>query len=66
MASPPTSLQEERGVKCLVWACLLCLLVLVIALHTLLFSLVVALHVTPLSPWRGAGVRLFPLGEGRG
>ena len=52
--------------KCLVGAWLLCLFVLVIALHRLLFplvralhivlfSFVVALHITPLSPWRGAG-----------
>ena len=50
----------------LVGAWLLCLFVLVIALHPLLFTLVgalhivlfsfvVALHITPLSPWRGVG-----------
>ena len=50
----------------LVGAWLLCLFVLVIALHPLLFplvgalhivlfSFVVALHITPLSPWRGVG-----------
>jgi len=44
LASPPAPLQGERGVKCLVGAWLLCLLVLV-----------VALHITPLSPWRGVG-----------
>ena len=65
-ASPPNPLQGERGVKCLVEAWLLRLLVLVIALHPLLFTLVgalhillfsfvVALHITPLSPWRGVG-----------
>ena len=39
-ASLPTPLQRERGVKCLVGAWLLCLFVLVIALHLLLFPLV--------------------------
>ena len=66
LASPPTPLQGERGVKCLVGAWLLCLFgfvialllllfPLVVALHILLFSFVVALHITPLSPWRGVG-----------
>ncbi len=52
----PRPLSKGRGgVKCLVGAWWLCLFVLVITLHLLLFPLVEALHITPLSPRRGVG-----------
>ena len=60
------------------WGMVVMLVCLVITLHLLLFPLVEALHITPLSPRRGVGGEAFfalllhyillpsPLGEGLG
>ena len=60
------------------WGMVAMLVCLVITLHLLLFPLVEALHITPLSPRRGVGGEAFlallqpyillpsPLGEGLG
>ena len=51
LASPPTPLQGERGVVCLAIA----VGVTSINRHFCFVSFTAAIHITPLSPWRGVG-----------
>ena len=61
-ASPPTPLQGERGVKCLVGAWWLCLFVLEITLHSLLFALLLHYILLPSPLGEGSGVRPVEVG----